>query len=150
MATVAQLSNEYLYQREQGLIDLLSDSLHIILMDDTFAFNPDTHKVLADVSAKELGTGHGYTQGGLVLQNVILNRDTSSGNNKVWATMDDPVWTASGGNIGPTKAAIIYDADALNAPIIGCIEFTAPYTIPDTASFQLRDVQIRSTGVINS
>jgi hypothetical protein len=148
MATIAKLSNEYMYQREQGQVNLLSDALHIILMNDTFYFDVSNHKVLADVSSYQLGTGHGYTQGGIVAQNVALVRNYQA--NTVTATMDDPIWTASGGDIGPTGAAIIYDATATNSPIIGCITFAAPYTIPDTASFQLRDVQIVATGIVNS
>lgn len=148
MATVAKLSNEYLYLREQGMIDLLNDGPLIILMDDTFTFDIENHCVLADVAAYELPTGNGYTQQTKALENLVLNRDKAQ--NKVWFTMDDPIWTASGGDIGPTKAAVIIDPSSLNTPIIGCVEFAAPYTIPDTASFQLRDIQIVSTGIVNS
>lgn len=125
------------------LVDVSSDTFKIILMDDTFAFDADNHATLADVLASpscELETGSGYTQQSKELSGGSWAED-DSGNQGI-RTFDDVSWTASGGDIGPTGSAVIYDDTATSGSpssptIVGCIDFGADYTIPDGSIFKI-------------
>lgn len=138
MAVVITVSNHWKYQLGKGAVDVSADTFKIILMNTTFAFDKDAHATLADVigsPSDELDTGSGYTQ-----QNKELSggswaeNDTSD---KGIRTFDNVSWTASGGDIGPTGCAIIYDDTSSDDTVVGCIDFGVDYTIPDGSSFQI-------------
>lgn len=125
-----------------GPSELASDTFKIILMNTTFAFDKDTHATLADVTANQLATGNGYTQDSKILTGVsITENDTIDGMQVTW---DDAVWTASGGSIGPTGAAIIYDDTTADDTILMCIDFDTDVTAPDTLSFTVQDIEYRN------
>jgi len=111
MAVVATLSNHYKYQLMKKKIDLSADDIKIILMNNTFAFDKDAHATLANIAADQLGTSNGYTQNDKTLTTLVLAEDDA--NDKGEMTCDDVSWTAAGGDIGPTGAAIILDFSAL-------------------------------------
>ena len=112
MAIEITLSNHYKYQLSKKKIDLSADDLKIILMNNTFTFDEDTHATLADVAANQLATANGYTQNDKTLANKVLTEDDA--NNKAKMVCDDVSWTASGGSFGPTGAAIILDFSAVS------------------------------------
>lgn len=112
MAVVLTLSNHYKYQLSKKKIDLSADTLIAILMNTTFAFDKDAHATLADVAADQLATGNGYTKNNKALTTLVLAEDDV--NDKASMTCDDVTWTASGGNIGPSGAAILLDFSALD------------------------------------
>lgn len=143
MAVVCTLSNHYKYQKAKKLIDLSSDSLKIILMNTTFAFDKDADATLADVTSDQLATNYGYTQNNKELANVVLTEDDV--NDQAKMTCDDVTWTASGGSIGPTGSAIIYDDDTSDDTVVGCIDFGTDYTVPDGYSFPIKDIEITET-----
>jgi hypothetical protein len=146
MAILATLSNHYKKQVLAKLIDLGNDTLKIILVDTSFAFDKDAHATLNDVIASpspELATGNGYTQQNKALAGGTLTEDDV--NDKAYREFDDVSWAASGGSIGPTGAAIIYDDTTADKTIIGCIDFGADYTIPDGSSLLLQDIRIENT-----
>lgn len=135
MAVVCTLSNHFKYQLGKKAIDISADSFKIILVDTSFAFDADAHATLADVTASpspELATGNGYTQ-----QNKTLTSGSWAENDtddKGIRTFDSVSWTASGGSIGPTGAAIIYDDTVSDKTVVGCIDFGDDYTIAEGAS----------------
>jgi len=141
MAVVKTLSNHFKYKLIQEYLD--SCTIKIILMNTTFTFDKDAHATLADVTADQLATGNGYTQDSKTLANVSVSEDDA--NDKGVATWDDVTWTASGGSIGPTGAAIIYNDSAADDTILGCIDFGADITVPDSINFQLQDVEVDIT-----
>jgi len=143
MAVVCTLSNHYKYQKAKKLIDLSSDSLKIILMNTTFAFDKDADATLADVTSDQLATNYGYTQNNKELANVVLTEDDA--NDRAIMTCDDPSWTANGGSIGPTGSAIIIDDDTADDTVVGCIDFGTDYTVPDGYSFPIKDIEIVET-----
>ncbi len=143
MAVVLTLSNHYKYQLMDGKIDLLADTLKIILMNNTFAFDKDADATLADVTADQLATANGYTQDTKILANPVLAEDDV--NDKGHFSCDDPSWTASGGDIGPTGAAIVYDDTTTDDTVIGCIDYGVDYTIPDASAFVIKDIEIDIT-----
>ena len=144
MAVVCTLSNHYRYQLGKKAIDLSADTLKIILMNETFAFNPDTHATLANVISSpsaELATEFGYTQQNKELSGGTWEED--DGVNKGVRTFSNVTWTANGGSIGPTGCAIIYDDSTgvaspfVSPTVVGCIDFGVDYTIPDGSNFQI-------------
>jgi hypothetical protein len=118
------VANKARFELSNGRIDFATDTFKIILMASGFIFDPDTHHGYADVSASELAAGNGYTTGGNTLSGVSVTEDDTADRTKVtWA---NTTWTATGGDIGPTPGAIIYD-DTATAPqadtLIGYIDF---------------------------
>lgn len=143
MAVVITLSNHWLYQLGKKLVDVSADTFKIILMNDAFAFDKDAHATLADVVASpsaELATGYGYTQ-----QNKELSGGTWAENDtddEGARTFDNVTWTASGGSIGPTGAAVVYDDTTADDTVVGCIDFGTDFTIPADSSLQIQDIKI--------
>ncbi len=146
MAVVSTLSNHYKYQLLAGNIDLVNDTIKIILVDDTFVFDKDAHATLADVidsPSPELDNGNGYTQQNKTLTGGTLTEDDSG--DRSYRTFDNVSWTADGGNLGPIGAAILYDDDTADDTVIGCIDFGAEYNVPDGSTFQVQNITISST-----
>lgn len=146
MAVTCTLSNHFKYQKSAKQISLASDTLKIILMDTTFAFDRDAHATLADVISSpshELPTGNGYTQQNKTLSGGTLTEDDA--NDRAYRTFDNVTWTASGGDIGPTGAAVIYDDTTSDDTVVGCIDFGTDYTIPNGSSLQLQNITIQET-----
>lgn len=128
----SQVSNKARFELANARIDFSSDTFKIILMESGFTFDPDNHDGYADVSANELSTGNGYTAGGATLAGVTVTENDTT--NLCEITWNNVTWTASGGSIGPTPGAIIYD-DTASSPqadtIIGYIDFGGEQTEPD-------------------
>lgn len=136
MAVTATVPNKYKYLLKTKQIDESSDVYKMILMQSGFSFDKDAHQFLADISASELTTGNGYTQQNKVLSGVTLTQDNATDKAKtVWG---DVTWTAAGGSIGPTGAAVIYNDTVANKPIACCIAFGQDFTTPDGFSFQVQ------------
>jgi hypothetical protein len=126
------LSNKMKFLLASKVIDFANDSFKIILMASGFTFNKDTHHSYADVSANELATGNGYTQNTKTLGTADVTEDDD--NDRCEVTWDNVTWTASGGSIGPTPGAIIFDDTVTTPtadPIIGYIDFGGNQTQVD-------------------
>lgn len=145
MAITMTISNHYKYQLMKKRIDLSVDTCKIILMNNTFVFDKDAHATLANVTADQLATLHGYTQNDKALVNLVLTEDDV--NDQGLMTCDDVEWTAAGGDLGngATGAAIIYDDTTGDDTVIGCIDYGSDYTIPDGSGFQITDVEVATT-----
>lgn len=143
MAVVTTLSNHYKFELMSANIDYDSHTFKIILMNNTFAFDKDTHAQYSDVSADELAAGNGYTVGGITLANIVLTEDDV--NDRGRAVWDNVQWDASGGDIGPTGAAIIYNDTHANDVVVGCIDFGTDYTISDGSSLQIQNIAVNTT-----
>lgn len=140
MAIVTTVPNHFKYLLATKAVDLANDVFKIILMDSAFAFDKDTHALLADVTANQLATGYGYTQDSKTLSGVTVSEnDTSDKATSVWS---DVTWTASGGAIGPMGAAVIYDDTVTGDPVVMCIDFGADYTTSDGFSLQIQAPEI--------
>lgn len=126
-----------------GTIDLDNDTFKIILTTSSYTPNRATHTVYADVT-NELSTANGYTAGGATLGTVTW---TQSGGT---ATFDcvDPAWTASGGNIGPFRNAVIY-SDTPVAPadplVCYCVLETTDLTATDG---QTVTIALNASGIL--
>jgi hypothetical protein len=135
MAAVADTSNHYKYV----LLNAVSGhTFKAILMDTTFVFDRDAHATLANVTSDQISTGYGYTQDDKTLTGVSVTEDDA--NDRAQFTCDDVTWTASGDDIGPFGAMIIYDETDANNAVVGCIDFGTDYTIVDGASWTGQDI----------
>lgn len=112
-------------------------------MNDSFVFDKDAHSTLSDVTADQLPTGNGYTQDTKELENKVVSEDDVNDKGKM--VCDHVLWLASGGSIGPTGSAIIYDETVADDVVIGCIDYGVDYTIPDGTSFEITDIEIDVT-----
>lgn len=121
MPAVSLHTYQYLIESYQAEHNLPADTLHLLLMDDTFVFDPAVHATLADVASYELPTGNGYTQGGVVLANVTASIDASG--QRVFVTCENFSITASGGDLPPSASAIIYNNTHVNDTVVLCIDF---------------------------
>ena len=137
-------SNKFKFLLASKVIDFANDSFKIILMDTGFVFNKDTHHAYANVSASELSTGNGYTVNTKTLGTATVTEDDTDDRCEV--TWDGVTWTASGGSIGPTPGAIIFDNTVTTPtanPIIGYIDFGGEQTQADGGTATISDVEVR-------
>jgi hypothetical protein len=138
------LSNHFKYQLLKKQIDMDNDTFKLCLMASGFTFNKDTHATWADVSASELAAGgYGYTAGGATLANSTVTEDDT--NDKGSVVFDNVTFTASGGSIGPTPGAIIYDDTTTDDTIVGYIDFTTERTVTDGNNLLIQNIKIDLT-----
>ncbi len=142
MATAA--ANKVKFELANARIDFASDTFKIILMATGFIFDIDSHHGYTDVSASELANGNGYTTGGATLAGVAVTEDDA--NDRTDVTWNNVTWTASGGSIGPTPGAIIFD-DTASSPqadtIIGYIDFGGEQTQTDGGTATIANPTVR-------
>ena len=139
MAT--EVSNKLKYLLATGGIDFSGDTFKIILMQSGFTFNKDRHETYADVSASELGTGNGYTQNTKTLAGVSVTEDDTDDRCEV--TWSNVTWTASGGAIGPTPGAIIFDDTDGSDSIVGYIDFGGDQMQADGGVATISNIELR-------
>jgi len=141
MAVVSELSNHAKYMIMKKEIDFDSDTFKMILMNNTFAFDKDAHATYPLVSGEELSNGNGYTTGGITLLSGELTEDDVNDQGKmVWS--HNPTWTGSGGSIGPSGAAVIYDDTVSDDTVVGCIDFGEDYTATEGLSIQVMSGEV--------
>jgi hypothetical protein len=138
------VSNKIKYLLATKAIDFANDTFKIILMQSGFTFNKDTHHGYADVSGSELGTANGYTVGGNTLAGVSVTEDDVD--NRCEVTWNNSSWVASGGVIGPSPGAIIYDDTVTTPqadPIVGYIDFGGNQTQADGGTATISNIEVR-------
>lgn len=136
-----EASNKIKYLLATKVIDFANDVFHIILMQSGFTFDKDTDHGYADVSAHELPTANGYTAGGNILSGVTVTENDL--NDRTEITWNNSSWTASGGNIGPSPGAIIYDDTAVDDPIVSYIDFGGDQTQADGGVVTIANAEVR-------
>jgi hypothetical protein len=142
-----EASNKLKFLLASKIIDFANDSFIIILMESGFVFDKDLHHGYADVSANELATANGYTVRTKALAGVAVTEDDA--NDRCSVTWSNVVWIASGGAIGPSPGAIIFDDTVVAGgvtvadPIIGYIDFGGEQTQADGGSATISNVEVR-------
>jgi hypothetical protein len=89
----------------------------------------------------ELTTGAGYTADTKALTTLTLTEDDV--NNRAECTFDTVIWIATGGSIGPTPCALIYDNTDADKSIILCIGFGQNETALDGNPFTISGGKFR-------
>mgnify|MGYP001583980805 FL=1 len=138
MAT--ESANHFKYKLAIGDVGIDTDSFKIILMNNSFTFNKDTHATYADVSASELATANGYTVNTKTLAGVAISEDDT--NDRAAVTWSNVSWTASGGSIGPSNGAIIFDDTTVDDTVVGYLDFGAAQTATDGGNFNIINVAL--------
>jgi hypothetical protein len=118
-------------------------TINMILMASGFSFDVDAHDAYSDISTSELSDGNGYTTGGATMSGYAMAVDDV--NDRADATWNDVVWTASGGSIGPSPAAVIYnDSDTVTPDeCVGDISFGGDQTATDGGTFTIQNPTVR-------
>ena len=124
-------------------IDFANDVFKIILMDTGFTFDIDNDAEYADVSGSELANGNGYTTGGNTLAGVAVTEDDVDDRCEV--TWSSTSWTASGGPIGPTPGAIVFNDTVANDPIVGFIDFITEQTQVAGGVLNVNNIEFRAS-----
>lgn len=135
MAVTINFYNKFIEYVGDGGIDLDGDTFDIILMNSTHVFTA-THDRKTDISANEIATANGYTQGAKTLTTPTWIEAAGT------LTFDaaDVTWTASGGSIGPADDAVIYSetSSAPAADLLMCsIDFDGSQTAGDGTDFKI-------------
>lgn len=140
MAVVTTVSNHAKFMLATKKIDFENDVFIAILLSDSFSFDKDTHATLANVTASQLATEYGYVQDDKEMPGISVSED--DGNDKAAITWTNVTWTASGGDIGPTGAMIVYDDTTADKTVIFCSDYGTDYTITDGSSFQPQNAAV--------
>jgi len=138
------VSNKIKFLLASKAIDFANDSFKVVLMDTGFVYDVDAHHGYADISTYELDSGNGYTQNTKELSGVAIEEDDT--NNRCEVTWDNVQWTASGGDIGPSPGAIIFDDTVTTPqadPIVGYIDFGGEQTQADGGVATIANVKFR-------
>jgi len=138
-----EMNNNFTGELLKGLIDCDGHSWILILMATAFTYDKDADDGYANVSAEELGAGNGYAQKTKALANPVIAVDDT--NDRSDCSWDDVVWTASGGNIGPSPGAIPLDDTHASDALAGYIDFGGDQTATDGGTFTVANPTIRLT-----
>lgn len=125
------------FKFDQFIVDWLIDDVHDLHADTIKVYltnaPPDAaDEIKADLA--EIAAGNGYSAGG---QDIANTASATGGVYTVTAT--DITWTASGGQIGPFRAAVAYNDTPVSPvdPLIGAWDRGSSLTLDDGESFTL-------------
>lgn len=118
-----------------GGIDFDSDTIKMALV--TSSYTPSlSHDEWADVSANEVGSGNGYTTGGVTMTTTVTN----SGSTTKLSASNDATWSATGSGI-TARYAVLYKSGSgggLTDPVIGySLLDTAPADVTASSGYNL-------------
>lgn len=116
----------------EGLFDFSSDTLKIALTNTAPA---DTQSVFDTVTNHPPPTeAHGYTSGGY---SVTVDSHAQAAGVFTLAVTTDITVSASGGQIGPFRYAVLYDDTSATKPLIGFWDYGSSVTLEDGDSITL-------------
>lgn len=95
------------------------------------------------VAEDELASGNGYTKDTKTTGTITVTEDDT--NDRGGATYATVTWNASGGDIGPTPGAILYDDTSSDDTIIQYIDFGGEQTATDGQPFSIASGTIRTS-----
>ncbi len=121
-----QKFNSFVQDLGTKSMNLSSDTLKIML---TLTAPVSTNAVKADLT--EISAGNGYTAGGTAVTSQTWTN--ASGTSKLNGA--DVTFTASGGDIGPFRYAVLYDDTATGDPLIGFWDYGGSLTLGSGSSF---------------
>lgn len=128
-------------------VDWLTDTFKCALVVNTYTPNQDTHTFWSDVSANELGTGNGYTTGGVTLSTKTLTYDSASNTTRMDAA--DPAWTFVATKT--FKYAVVYKDTGVGStsPVLAYLDFAADQAINGAFSIVIDSTDGVLRGVVS-
>lgn len=116
----------------------------VITVTDTTGLVEESAGNMVTIQADdEIPTGNGYTQNGTLLSGKTVAEDDT--NNRAEMTCSDIQFSASGGAVGPSPGAILYDDTNSEKTIIGYMNFDGDKTIANGNVLVLTNFKIRIT-----
>lgn len=82
----------------------------------------------------DLSTSNGYTATGTTIGTITGSQTTGTFS---FSGGTNPLWTASGGSIGPFRYAVLYNSTSGTLPLIGWWDYTAAVTLTNGNAFQV-------------
>lgn len=124
--------NQFVEDLAGGVHNLKTGGNTLKVILSNAAPNVATHNVRGDVT--ELSTGGGYTSGGVTVGAIT---GAESGGTFTLTEASDPVFTASGGTIGPFRYAILYNDTPTSPadPLIAYWDYGSSITLQDGETF---------------
>lgn len=121
-----------------GPFTITNVTQYVITVSETVADEGPVTKVVT--SDDEIPTAYGYTQYAKTLTTQVLTEDDTD--NRAEMTCDDPVWTASGGMIGPSPGALLIDETTSDKTVIGYIDFGADQQASSGQNFTVGNIEV--------
>ncbi len=125
---------------------LLTDDIKVALLASGYVFSA-AHQYYDVSITNELSTANGYTLGGQSLTTKSLAAGASSGDWKFLS--DNPVWTATGGNIVARSFIVYNNTPSSNKPLLGFAPLDynggSPLNVTAIATFNL-SIIVPTTG----
>ena len=124
--------NQFIEDLAHGVHDLKTGTSHVLKVLLTNTAPVSTNAVKADLT--EISSGNGYSAGGNSV-GTITGAQTSGTFKLTGAT--DPVFTASGGSIGPFRYAVLYNDTPTSPadPLIGFWDYGSSVTLNNGETF---------------
>src|SRR5262245_3101210 len=125
--------NQFVQDVGRGVHNLNSNSLKIALTNS--APNAATNQVLADIT--QISGTNGYTTGGTAVPGTAYSQTSGTGALTGTPSGGDVVFTASGGNMGPFRYAVLYNDTPTSPadPLIQYWDYGSSITVADTETF---------------
>lgn len=151
MAQVMYQYYEAGLHRNQGVINLFSDTIKLALLTSSYTPDLDNDEVWADISTHEVAAGDGYTAGGAALANKTLTRSTwkttFDADDVTWAELtktfrygvlyiDDTKTDPQGGPdiVKPLLAYILFDDTPADVEVSG-VDYTVQWSTLGISNF---------------
>lgn len=116
------------YQKFNAFVENVAEKVHNLASDTLKVMLTNTAPVAGNsvkTDLTEISAGNGYTAGG-----TQANQSSSSQTSGTYKlVLDDVVFTASGGTIGPFQYAVLYNDTATNDPLIGFWDYGSAVTL---------------------
>lgn len=116
------------YQKFNAFVENVAEKVHNLASDTLKVMLTNTAPVAGNsvkTDLPEISAGNGYTAGG-----TQANQSSSSQTSGTYKlVLDDVVFTASGGTIGPFQYAVLYNDTATNDPLIGFWDYGSAVTL---------------------
>ena len=120
--------NKFRAELLNGNIDLVNDTIKVMLLKNSYTPDVDAHDFIDDVSGDEV-SGTGYTAGGATLANPAVTEDDANDKGKFDA--DDVSWPNS--TITAHYAVVYKDTGTpSSSPVLGVFDFGADKTTNNT------------------
>lgn len=129
MSSAFNKFNQFVQDVASGVHQLQTGTSQVLKVALTNSAPSATNAVLGDIT--EISAGNGYTAGGTTIG--TLTGSQTSGVFKL-TNGTDPVFTASGGAIGPFRYAVLYNSTPTSPlkPLIGWFDYGSSITLADT------------------
>jgi hypothetical protein len=122
------------FNKFNSFVEAVAEKKHDLGADVLKVLLTNTAPVAANAvkgDLTEIAAGNGYTAGGA--QATQASSAQTSGTYKL--VLNDVVFTASGGSIGPFRYAVLYNDTATNDELIGWHDYGSSITLLDGETF---------------